>query len=316
MATIALGSLTDLEKTYHVREALQFAKPKLVWNQFGQREKVPAREGKVAQWIRFDKFGTTSGSDFTGAANYVKNQTGTPPTWTPANPTDTTVTAQLDDMFGRGVEWNESAQYTLLLDLPKEMRMLIAQHAAEVRDIEVRDVVKATTNKYYPNSKTARNLLDSNDIVDFNDIIDLLIGLRANDAISIDGKFPVVHSPYVTKRLLKDSDFRSAMQFQGDYQFTGQVANLLGGMFHETTHAPYVSDSGSNNAVATVDQIIAFGAMAFGVTTWQANDYNIIYTGPGGHGDEWARKHKLTWWQQFKAVILNDDWLACLEVAR
>jgi N4-gp56 family major capsid protein len=310
MAAVSLGTLSDIEKTYYIREALTIAKPALIFKQFGTKERVPAREGKTAQWIRFTKLGLVS------TTNYTKNSTGAPPTWTPDTPADTTVTAQLDFLAGNGFQWNEGIGYTSLVDLPKELRIITVQQAAEVMEVETRDVIKAGTNVLYANQKTARNLVTSVDKIDLNDVLDLGVSLRANDAPKIKGVYPVLCSPYTVAQLMKDTTFLSAVQFQKEYLFTGEITKLYGMAFMESSLAPTVSNSGSNNAVATLEQTIALGDMSFGVTTWMLNDFDVIYTPPGGHGDEYAVLNKLAWKMYYKAVILNQSWLARMEAAR
>jgi len=315
MAVINLGSLSDIEKTYYHREALDFAKPSLIYQQFGQKDRVPAREGKTAQWIRFTKLGLTSGTDFAGSATYVKNQTGAAPSWTPATPSDTTITAQMDALFGIGHEWNEAVQYTSLVDLPKELRKLNAQHAAEAVEIEVRDVIKAGTTVAYANSRASRTALTTTDYIDMNDIFDAVTTLRNNDAPTINGMYSALTSYNVISELMKDSAFQSAIQFQRDYIFTGTIAELYGVRFLSSSLAPTVSNSGSSGT-STVEQTILVGQGSYGVTHWLMGDYDLIYTSPGGHGDEWATKHKLTWKMYHKGVILNQNWLLRLESVR
>ena len=46
------------------------------------------------------------------------------------------------------------------------------------------------------------------------------------------------------------------------------------------------------------------------------DDFDIVYTPPGGFNDEWAVRHALTWKFMFKSVILNQNWLLRLESAR
>lgn len=316
MAVINLGTLSDIEKTFYHREALEFAKPALIYQQFGQKDRVPAREGKTAQWIRFDKPALTSGADFTGAATYVKNTTGAAPDWTPATPTDVTVQAQMDSLFGKGHEWNEAVEYTSLVDLPKELRKLNAQHAAEAVETEVRDIIVAGTNVAYANQKANRGLLTAGDEVDMNDFFDSVTTLRNNDAPLINGMYSALTSHNVITQLMKDTAFQSAIQFQRDYIFTGTIAELYGVRFLSSSLAPTVTDSGSNNAVSNVEQTLIVGGNSYGVTHWLLGDYDLIFTPPGGHGDEWATKNKLTWKMYHKAVILNQNWILRLESAR
>src|SRR3972149_1271366 len=100
MAVLKMGDLTDLEKTSYVKEGLDIAKPNLIYAQHGMGDRVEKRDGKTRQWFRMTKIGVTSGSsgNFSGYT-YEKNTTGAAPTWTPATPAETLVTAQVDALF-------------------------------------------------------------------------------------------------------------------------------------------------------------------------------------------------------------------------
>lgn len=102
MAALTLSSLTDLQKVNYVREGLPLAKPKLIYSQYAVKDRVAKREGKTRQWFRMSKIDPESGTsgNFSGY-NYEKNQTGAAPTFTPATPGDTTISAQVDFLFDR-----------------------------------------------------------------------------------------------------------------------------------------------------------------------------------------------------------------------
>lgn len=202
------------------------------------------------------------------------------------------------------------------MDLEDNLRQVNAEHAGRAVDSETRDVLIAGTSVAYANAKASRGLLDSNDKIDMADIFQSVTNLRNRSARPIDGKFTVAHSHNVTQRLLLDSTFQAAIANQKDYIFTGTIAELYGCRFVGTENAPTVSNSGSNNAVSTVEQTLIFGSDAYGVTHWMMNDYDLVYTGPGGWGDEWANRHALTWKMVHKPVILNDSWMERLESAR
>lgn len=316
MAAITLGSLSDLEKVSYVREGLPVAKPKLIYSQYAVKDRVAKREGKTRQWFRFAKVGITSGSDFSGSATYVKNSTGAAPTWTPATPTDTTVTAQVDFLFGKGHEWNDGVEYTSFADLPKELRLLNTLHAAEAIDTEVRDVVAAGTNVYYANGRATRPNILSTDTIDMNDIFAAVTTLRNADAPEIQGMYSALCSANVIEQLMKDTAFQSAIQFQKPYLFTGTIAELYGVRFTFSSRAATTSNGGSASQIATIDQTIITGDNAYGKTAWMLDDYDIVYTAPGGWGDEWSNRHALTWKYNFKSVILNQNWLIRVESAR
>lgn len=316
MGVITLGSLTDLEKTSYVREGLPLARPALIYSQYAVKDRVAAREGKTRQWFRFSKVAITSGSDFTGSATYVKNSTGAAPTFTPQTPTDTTVTAQVDFLFGKGHEWNEGVEYTSFADLPKEFRTLNTLHAAEAIDTEVKSVAVAGTNVVYANGRTTRPNLLSTDQVDMNDIFTSVTNLRNNDAPMINGMYSALCSANVIQNLMQDSTFQNAIQVQKPYIFTGTIAELYGVRFTFSSLAATTTNGGSASQIATIDQTLILGDNALGKTAWMLSDYDIVYTGPGGWGDEYATRHALTWKYMFKSVILNNSWMVRLESSR
>lgn len=316
MAAISIGSLTDLEKTSYVREGLPVAKPKLIYSQYAVKDRVEKREGKTRQWFRMTKPGLTSHGSSFSSAQYVKNTSGASPTWTPATPTDTTITASVDFLFGQGHEWNEGVEYTSFADIPKELRILNTLHAAEAIDTEVRDVVVAGTNVYFANNKASRSVLQTTDTVDMNDFFDVATVLRNNDAPEIQGMYSALCSANVISQLMKDTTFQSAIQFQKPYIFTGTIAELYGIRFNFSSRAATTSNGGSASQIATIEQTIVTGDNAYGKTAWMLDDYDMVYTQPGGWGDEWATRHAMTWKYQHKAVILNQSWLVRLESSR
>ena len=317
MSAIKLGDLTDIEKVSYVREGLPIARPKLIYSQYAVKDNVAKREGKTRQWFRFTKPTVTSGSssNFSGYT-YEKNSTGAPPTFTPATPADTTVTAQVDFLFGQGHEWNDGIEYTSFADIPKELRILNTQHAAEAIDTEVRDTVIAGTNVYYANARATRPDLLSTDQVDMNDFFDAVTVLRNNDAPEIQGMYSAMCSANVIAQLMKDTTFQSAIQFQKPYIITGTVAELYGIRFNFSSRAATSSNGGSASQIATIEQTLITGDNAYGKTAWMMNDYDVVVTNPGGWGDEYAVRHAMTWKYQHKAVILNQSWMVRLESSR
>lgn len=318
MAAMTLSSLTDLQKTDYVREGLPVAKPKLIYSQYAVKDRVAKREGKVRQWFRMTKPGLTSNSgDFSGTSyQYVKNSTGASPTWTPATAADTTITAQADFLFGQGHEWNDGLEYMSFADIPKELRKLNFLHAAEAIDTEVRDMLVAGTNVIYANGRSTRPNILSTDTVDMNDFFTAATTLRNADAPEISGMYSAMCSANVIQQLMQDTTFQSAIQFQKPYIFTGTIAELYGIRFNWSSRAATTANGGSASQIATIEQTIITGDNAYGKTAWMMDDFDIVYTGPGGWGDEWANRHAMTWKFVFKSVILNQSWLVRLESAR
>jgi N4-gp56 family major capsid protein len=318
MSVISIGSLSDLEKVDYMKEGLPVAKPKLMYSQYAVKDRVSARAGKTRQWFRMTKPGLTSQTgDFSGTTyQYVKNTTGASPTFTPATPADTTISATVEFLFGQGYEWNEGVEYTSFADLPGGLRKLNFMQAGEAIDTEVRSIVVAGTNVAYANGRSTRPNLLSTDQVDMNDFFDACTTLRNNDAPEINGMYSAICSANVIAQLMKDTTFQAAIANQKQYIFTGTIAELFGIRFGFTSRAATTTDGGSASQIATVEQTIITGDNAYGKTAWMLNDFDIVYTPPGGFSDAWAVRHALTWKYMFKSVILNQNWLLRLESSR
>lgn len=305
MAIMTRTEGSDTIEVYNVRKTLAFAKPKLVYPQFGQPDMVMRRKGQTASWLKFTKLSIPSST------------LDDDPTWSPETVTDSTVTATLE-FWGNGVSLVEALKETSFLDLPAEYKKLIGQNAGETINEKVRDVLKAGTSVDYANSASARQELISTDTIDLDDILDTVEGLETADAPMIGDEYVAIISPYVKTRLMKDSDFREATRYlaKDNSLFTGEVANIDGTRFVRTSTAPSVSDSGSNNSVSNIEQTIVLGQDAYGIARLLPGDFDVVVTPPGGHGDEYKVKTAMAWKAYLKSVILQQNFMRRLESAR
>lgn len=305
MAQMTTTNGADTLQVYVVRKTLEYAKPKLVYSQFGAPDLSLARKGKTASWLRFSKLAIPSSA------------LAESPTWSPETVTDVTVTATLE-LWGNGVELTEFLDQTSFLDLPNEFKELVGQNAGETINQLVRDVLVAGTSVTYANGKTTRTGLVSTDQVTLNDFLSVAQSLEAADAPKIGDTYVAIISPYVKTQLMKDVAFREATRYLGEKNmlFTGELTTIDGIKFIVTSTAPTVTNSGSNNSVATIDQSIVLGKNAYGIARLLPGDFKVIVTPPGGHGDEYEVKYSIAWKAYLKAVILNQNFLRRLESAR
>lgn len=303
MAVMTRALDADVIEVYNVRKTLEFAKPKLVYTQFGQPDMILKRKSDTATWFRFDKLSiptVTLDDD---------------PTFTPETVTNVPITAKLE-FWGNGVSIVEFLEETSFLNLSDEYKKLIGQNAGETINQKVRDVLKGGTYASFPNSRASRADLVSTDYADLDTFIDAATVLEANDAPKIGDHYVAIISPYVKSRLLKNTAFRDAVRYQKDSLFTGELATIDGIKFIVTSTAPSVTNGGSASSVSTIDQSIILGEGAYGIARLMPGDFQVIVTPPGGHGDEYKVKTSITWKSYLKAVILNENWMRRIETAR
>ena len=311
MAAADLSNTTDLNKVHYMKDALPVIEYNLVYALFGQSDEMPRGDGNSFRFIRFTKLDSDSG--------YTANTSGAAPSWTPDSIADTLINVTPDFLFGNGVEWTEARQYTSWVDLPKAMRKNIAIQAAETLDKRVRDVVIAGSNVIYANGKSARTSLLTTDIITMSDIFRAVERLKAYGAkpVSKYSAFCAVISPYTERSLLMDSTFRDLVRNKRPEDlFRGHLGTLAGVDFWVSELAPNIASSGSASTVGNVEQTLIIGEGAYGVAKIMFSNFDVVYTAPGGHGDEWKTKHKLTWKASIKAVILDDSRMVRLESAR
>lgn len=305
--------MADMDRTtgantievYNVRKTLEFAKPALVYPQFGQPDMIMQRKGQTASWLRLTKLAVPSS---------VLDDS---PTFSPATISESQVTATLQ-LWGAGIRLVEALKETSFLDLPMEYKKLIGQNAGETINEKVRDVLVAGTGVNYANSKTHLGAVLSTDTADMDDFIDVVESLEANDAKPIGEDFVGIISPYVKTRLMKDTNFRESTRYlvKENSVFTGEIANIDGIRFVRTSTAPSRTSSGTNSSLAYVEQSIVVGDGAYGIARLLPGDFDVIVTPPGGHGDEYKVKTAITWKAYLRAVILNQNWIRRLESAR
>lgn len=305
MATMTRTLGANTIEVYNVRKTLDFAKPKLVYPQFGAPDLVMRRKGQTASWLKFTKLAIPSS---------VLDDS---PTWSPETVTDQTVTATLQ-LWGNGVELTEALDDTSFLNLPDEYKKLIGQNAGETINQKVRDVLVAGTSVNYANALSQRQQLISTDTADLDDFLDTVESMEVNDAPMMGEEYVAIISPYVKTRLMKDTAFREATRYlaKDNSIFTGEIANIDGVRFVRTSTAPSVSSSGSNNSVANVEQSIILGEGAYGIARLLPGDFDVVITPPGGHGDEYKVKTSIAWKVYLKAVILQQTFMRRLESAR
>lgn len=310
MAAANITNTTDLNKISYMKEALPIIEYNLVFGQFGQEDMMPRGDGNSFRFIRFTKLNSDTG--------YTANTSGDSPTWTPDSIGDTLVNVTPDFLFGNGLEWNEARQYTSWAELPSNMRKLLSVQAAEAIDKRIRDIVVTGSQAVYAGGKTQRTDLISTDYITMEDIFKAAEQLKENGGkpVSKFGAFCAVISPNTERTLLTDSSFRELINRQRPEDlYKGKLGTLAGIDFWMSQVAPTLSSSGSASSVTTVEQTLVFAEGAYGVSKIMFDNFDIVYTAPGGHGDEYKTKHKLTWKASMKAVILQDLWMTRIESA-
>lgn len=303
MAVMTRTEGANTIEVYNVRKTLEFAKPKLVYPQFGAPDMVMRRKGQTASWLKFNKLAIPG-------AQLADN-----PVWSPATISESTVTATLE-FWGNGIELVEFLEETSYKDLPMEYKKILGQNAGETINEKVRDVLVAGTAVTYANNVANRAAIATTDTIDLDDILNAVEALELADAPMIGDEYVAIISPRVKTRLMKDTAFREATRYlaKDNMLFTGEIANIDGVRFVRTSTAP--SLLGGVGGTVNVEQTIILGDGAFGIARLLPGDFDVVITPPGGHGDEYKVKTSMAWKVYMKAVRLQELYMRRIESAR
>ena len=119
MAVTTTANLTNtIDSISNVSKALKQAMPLLVYPMFGQSDDLPKRQGSTLKWYR-----PVAASEVTGASG---NET---PSWAPDTHSVDTITANLDNFYGKGREITENLNDMSVFDLRPDILRYVAEEA-------------------------------------------------------------------------------------------------------------------------------------------------------------------------------------------
>jgi N4-gp56 family major capsid protein len=197
---------------------------------------------------------------------------------------------------------------------------ILGLQAAEVYDQLIFNVLKSTTNNYWPNGKTTdsdplnpSNGITASDQLAYKDLINLDAMLNTAGARPfVDGDYVLVIAPAQYSSLQADPDFIKAAQFKAPERiWKGEVAELAGFRIVRS-NAPAFAKQGTNNGV-NFYYGFAIGRFAYQVTDLQ--NLRAYVVAPGGQSDPLYQNYKIGWKFAFKAIITNPKWLVCVHSA-
>ena len=263
------SDMTPAMKTYYDTELLQNARAQMVYSQLGKKQALPSRHGKTVEWRKFNTFDKAM----------TPLQEGVIPTGQKFGMTSLNVSiSQYGDYTTISDQLEMHAVDPIILGATEEM----GAAGGETADTLIRNELLTGTNVMYaPNGGTAaesRATLTKDHKLTPDVIHRAITWLKKCKAPKFDGKWyvAVIH-PSVAYDLTSSEEWIEAHKYAATTEiFTGEIGQLRGCRFIESTEAPILT-GGASGAVVYATMI--FGKDAFGVVDPEGMGFQMITKG-------------------------------------
>ncbi len=222
-------------RTFYSDYLIDNASPKLVHDQFGQKQPVAKNGGKTVQFRKYSPLpkATTPLTEGVTPSGRKLNVTG-----------ETAEIAQ----YGDYVELSDMLLLTAIDNNVVQATKLLGAQAGATLDTIVREVINGGTNvQYADDSVSARHLLvggkgSGNNYLTVSMIKRAARKLKAMNAEKIDGAYVAIIHPDVAYDLMHDPDWVNASEYAGSCNiFEGEIGKIAGVRFVETSEAKIFS---------------------------------------------------------------------------
>ncbi len=255
-------AMSPTMKTFYDTELLENAREKLIFQQLGRKQSLPANHGKVVEWRKWNTLPEVD-----------KLKEGVIPEGKKLGMTSMTVPI---DQYGMYVTVSDQLELHAVDDVILGATEEVGASAGKSFDKLVRAVLKTGTNVLYadvygtdgayvstPATRTELVAASTKKAYFTPDMVNKAVTIlkKANAPTYSGGKYVAVIHPSVTYDLRSHKDWVNVHQYSAPTEiFNGEIGELHGVRFVEATLAPIIR-SGST----AVYQTMVFGKDAFGV---------------------------------------------------
>ncbi len=276
------------------------AKEKLVFNQFGQRVKIPKGKGKAIVWDKCEPLPVT-----TTALTEGVTPEGT-------ELTVTRITAE-PQQYGRYIATTDEFDFYKMDPSPEVLKIAkkLADNSAETFDVLTLAVLKAGTNVQYAGGKTSISQLTSDDVFSIKEVRKAVRTLSKNKGETIEGSYVCVVDADLAYNLQGDPAWVDVKNYNPDDLYAGEIGKLYGVRFVMTTQDLSVEGGSSD---VSVHCAYFFARDAYGSTSEKGNIETIWKNkGSGGTADPLEQRSTAGWKGHHVAKILTEGWMVrCL----
>lgn len=306
MQTTSTAGTKPLFEPVVNRYVIENAKEKLVFNQFGQRVKIPRGKTKTISWDKCEPLP-------------VSTQTLTEGVTPEGTALEVTRISAEPGQYGRYVTTTDEFDFYKHDPSPEVLRLAekLSNNAAETFDRLTMLTLAAATNIQYAGGKTSYTALTASDVFSVAEIRKAVRTLQTNKGEHIDDSFVCIVDPALAYDLQGDSAWTDVKNYDPKDLYAGEIGKLYGVRFVMTTQdlSLVVSSAGSDGeTVATVKPDIHcayfIAKNAYGSTSEKGNVETIWKNkGSGGTADPLEQRSTAGWKGHHLAKILTEAWI-------
>lgn len=284
------------------RLVLDNAKEKLVFNQFGQRVKIPKGKGKSIVWDKCEPLPTDNiealveGVTPEGTALEVSRIQATP------------------EQYGRYVATTDEFDFYKIDPSPGVLKIAkkLSDNAAETFDKLTYAVLKSGTNVQYAGGKTSISAITADDVFSVKEIRKAVRTLAKNKGETLEGgAYVCVVDADLAYNLQGDQAWIDVKNYDPADMYAGEIGKLFGVRFVMTTQD---LEEGTGSGGVPVHCAYFFAKNAYGSTDTKGNVETIWKNkGSGGTADPLEQRSTAGWKGHHVARILTEEWMVrCL----
>jgi N4-gp56 family major capsid protein len=302
-----LGDFAAEIRQFYTKTLLDNAMLDSVYEQFAEKASIPGRQGKAAQWRRFESIVVT-------AAAYTLTE-GSAPAATSGSYSQVQATVS---QYGQYSEISDILETQAIDPVLEDYSKGYGDAMRRGRDLVVRaELSNATTIQYASTAvrvgTSGTGSVGSGCYLNASEILEAKRTLRRAGARPIPGYGYVclVHSDNM-KDLREDPDIvedlrNAGVRGESNPLFSGDTFKWAGVTFVETNQLLVHSSYGMSGA--DTYEVVLFGKQFYGVTELSAMTAQVLVhpKGTGGHTDPLDQKSTVGWKCAMAAKILNND---------
>lgn len=294
-------------KTYYSDTLIDMAEPKLVHDQFGQKQPIPKGKGKTIEFRKYDPLPKA----------LTPLTEGVTPDGQKLNVS--TVTAEVKQ-YGGYIELSDILQLAAIDNNLVQATKLLGGQAGRTLDTIVREVLSGGTNVQYAEGKVeTRSALrggsdSENDYITINAVRMAVRTLKNQNAETIDGNFVGIIHPDVAYDLMNDPKWVNVKTYSDpEGIYNGEIGKIENVRFVESTEAKVFTGEGSGGR--NVYSTLILGENAYGTTELAGGglEHIVKQLGSAGTADPLNQRATAGWKATKAAVRLVENYMVRIE---